>query len=318
MQTRRPSQRREPTTSRAAPDDPRPVVDVRGARISATPSRTTRAPDAPPPTHLPATRALVVSSEPAAIGARRGAEPRDGAPLTDVTLTEAASGSRAALRSAVAPETRPGLVARVTVPRVIPVPQELEGLADVFADAGHTLYVVGGAVRDALLGRAPKDLDLATDAPPDEARRILERAGRTVVEKSAALGVSAVVLGGVSYELASFRTDATESDGRRPRSVTHGTIEDDALRRDLTINALYYDVRAKTVVDLVGGLEDVEHRRARVIGDPDVRFREDGLRVLRFLRLHAKLDGGPTLDADVARALPAHAAMPGVSAERLR
>jgi poly(A) polymerase len=150
---------------------------------------------------------------------------------------------------------------------------------------GFTAYVVGGAVRDLVMGIEPKDYDIVTNAGIDQVAGLFER----TVPVGARFGISLVVLHGKAYEVARFRTDGAYVDGRRPVSVTPATAEDDVRRRDFTINALLYDCARGEVIDSVGGLGDIRNRIVRTIGDPAVRFAEDRLRMLRAVRFAARL-----------------------------
>ncbi len=166
----------------------------------------------------------------------------------------------------------------------------------VLRDAGHSAYVVGGAVRDLLLGIAPKDFDVATDARPEEVKPLFRRA--LVIGRRFRL--VHVMLGGETVEVSTFRAtdlETAEKDehGRVLRDNVFGLQEDDARRRDFSINALYYDPATEEIVDYHGGLADLKKRVLRVIGEPEARYREDPVRMLRAVRLAAKL--GLTLDA---------------------
>jgi poly(A) polymerase len=166
----------------------------------------------------------------------------------------------------------------------------------VLRDAGFSAYVVGGAVRDLLLGITPKDYDVATDARPEQVRPLFRRA--IIIGRRFRL--VHVMLGPDTVEVSTFRSadaDTSEKDehGRVLRDNVFGTQEGDARRRDFTVNALYYDPATEEVVDFHGGLADLKKRVMRVIGDPETRFREDPIRMLRAVRLGAKL--GLTLDA---------------------
>lgn len=147
---------------------------------------------------------------------------------------------------------------------------------------GFVAYFAGGCVRDWCLGRSPKDFDVATDAKPDQVAEIFP--GSQLVGK--AFGV--VLVGGV--EVATFRKDGPYSDGRHPDRVEFCTAKEDALRRDFTINALFYDLKSGQVIDHVGGLEDLKRALIRTVGDPEQRFSEDLLRPLRALRFLAQLE----------------------------
>jgi poly(A) polymerase len=151
--------------------------------------------------------------------------------------------------------------------------------------AGFEAYLAGGCVRDMLLGRPPSDYDVATAAAPTDVRRLFAR----TVMVGAAFGVTQVVMEDGTYEVATFRTEGPYLDGRHPSSVRFATARQDVLRRDFTINGLLYDPETQEVLDFVGGQEDIAARRLRTIGDPAARFAEDGLRLLRAVRLAAEL-----------------------------
>src|SRR5262245_5071642 len=188
------------------------------------------------------------------------------------------------------------------------VPREKHGLARerispaaakvcaVLREAGFSAYVVGGAVRDLLLGIAPKDYDVATDARPEQVKPLFRRA--IVIGRRFRL--VHVMIGAETVEVSTFRSadaDTAEKDehGRVLRDNVFGTQEEDARRRDFSVNALYYDCATEEVVDFHGGLADLKKRVLRVIGDPATRYREDPVRMLRAVRFAAKL--GFTLDA---------------------
>jgi poly(A) polymerase len=151
-------------------------------------------------------------------------------------------------------------------------------------EAGYEAYWAGGCVRDELLGLEPKDYDVATSARPEEVRRVFRRYHTLSV--GVAFGV-VVVVGPKSagtVDVATFRRDTTYSDGRRPDAVVFCSAREDALRRDFTINGLFYDPLENRVIDFVGGQQDIENRLVRAIGDPEERFAEDKLRMLRAIR----------------------------------
>jgi len=147
-------------------------------------------------------------------------------------------------------------------------------------------YFAGGCVRDRLLNKAPKDYDIATNARPDQVRALF---GRTALV-GAHFGVVLVKEPEGDFDVATFRTDGSYADGRRPDSVTFATAEEDAQRRDFTINGLFEDPIAERVIDFVGGEADLRDRVVRAIGDPAARFQEDYLRLLRAVRIAATLD----------------------------
>ncbi len=168
-------------------------------------------------------------------------------------------------------------------------------VCDVLAERGYAAYVVGGAVRDILLGIEPKDFDVATDARPEQVKPLFRRA--LVIGRRFRL--VHVMLGPETIEVSTFRaadSQPAEKDehGRVLRDNVFGSMEEDARRRDFTINALYFDCRSGDVIDYHEGLEDLKKRRLRMIGDPEARYREDPVRMLRAVRLAAKL--GLTID----------------------
>jgi putative nucleotidyltransferase with HDIG domain len=180
--------------------------------------------------------------------------------------------------------------------------------------AGYSAYLVGGCVRDLLLGREPKDYDVATAARPDDLLRLFPRADRV----GAHFGVVLVREGKTQVEVATFRSDMEYLDGRRPVGVQFETDpREDARRRDFTINALLLDPVSGEVLDFVGGRADLEARLIRAIGDPPTRFREDHLRLLRAVRFAARL--GFEIEPATFEAIRHGAPMiRDVSAERVR
>ena len=153
--------------------------------------------------------------------------------------------------------------------------------------AGYQALWAGGCVRDHLLDRPPEDYDVATTATPDQVRAVFSR--RRTIPIGASFGVITVLGTEASgqIEVATFRRDATYSDGRHPDSVTFSTAEEDAQRRDFTINGLFYDPLTDRVIDYVGGVEDLNRGLIRAIGDPVARLDEDKLRMLRAVRFAA-------------------------------
>lgn len=145
---------------------------------------------------------------------------------------------------------------------------------------GHEAYLVGGFVRDWLLGLEPGDYDIATSAHPERVQQLFPDT-RAV---GAHFGVVLVNHGGYTHEVATFRTDLAYKDSRRPEGVTYGTLEEDAQRRDFTVNALYYDPIGGKIVDLVEGRLDLRRRMLRTVGSAVTRFEEDALRLLRAVR----------------------------------
>lgn len=179
---------------------------------------------------------------------------------------------------------------------------------------GFQAYLVGGCVRDMVMGREPKDYDVATDAVPDQVLELFPE-GLAV---GAQFGVIVVPRESGNIEITTFRSDGRYSDGRHPDDVRYAkTAEEDVSRRDFTINGLLYDPEEKRLLDYVGGQEDIRARRLRTIGDPLTRFSEDRLRMLRAVRFAAGFQF--TLDASAKNAIRTLAPqIESVSAERVR
>jgi tRNA nucleotidyltransferase/poly(A) polymerase len=179
--------------------------------------------------------------------------------------------------------------------------------------AGFAAFWVGGCVRDFLLGRRPEDYDLATDARPEQIEKLFPR----TVPVGRKFGVMLVIEGQYQFQVATFRAEADYHDGRHPAQVRFGDPRADALRRDFTINGLFYDPVARRLHDWVGGEQDLRARRLRTIGPPAERFAEDHLRLLRAVRLAAQLDF--ELEAQTLAAIQQLAPrIRDISAERIR
>ncbi len=180
-------------------------------------------------------------------------------------------------------------------------------------ESGHQALLVGGCVRDALLDRPVKDIDIATAARPEQVEALF--AGTTYAV-GRAFGVIVVKQDGYNFEVATFRADGTYRDGRHPEAVRFADAAADAQRRDFTINGLFFDPASREVLDFVGGRGDLRRRLVRAIGDPVARFTEDRLRMLRLVRFAAVLEF--EIDPATARAAAACAAgLRQVSAERI-
>ncbi len=180
-------------------------------------------------------------------------------------------------------------------------------------EAGFQAYFVGGCVRDMLMGRQAKDIDIATDARPGDVGRLFPR----TLAVGAHFGVMIVLVGGEQFEVATFRADGEYLDGRRPAEVHFCDAVHDVLRRDFTINGMLYDPVSDAVIDHVGGQADIAAKVLRCIGDPVERFEEDRLRVLRAVRFACRLG----FDIDPATLKAAKQVAPNigtVSAERIR
>lgn len=185
-------------------------------------------------------------------------------------------------------------------------------IARLLRQKGHVAYLAGGCVRDELLGLEPTDYDLATDARPEQIQEVFPKA-RGVGES---FGVMLVRFQGRTVEVATFRSDGPYHDGRRPSEVHYATAQEDAQRRDFTINGLFRDPESGDVVDFVGGQRDIATKTLRAIGDPQDRIREDRLRSLRAARFAARFS--LQVDARTQAAIEATAAeLKGVSRERV-
>lgn len=198
----------------------------------------------------------------------------------------------------------------------IPIPNNVRVLSNIFSDNGYELYLVGGAVRDFLMGNPIKDYDLATNAVPDEIEFILHKEGLKTVATGKHFGIINAFVEGDEFEIATFRSDSDSGDGRRPDSVTFTDIKTDVNRRDLTINALFYNLATREIVDYVGGIEDIRNGVIRTVGEPAKRFEEDKLRILRAIRFAART--GKDLDPKIDDFLRNGYDLYGVSQERIR
>ncbi len=176
-------------------------------------------------------------------------------------------------------------------------------VAEKLRDAGYVAYFAGGCVRDELLGKVPKDFDIATSATPKQVLGLFPKADSI----GAHFGVILVKLEGMHFEIATFRTDGSYADGRRPETVTYSTPEEDAQRRDFTVNGLFADPVSGEIIDFVGGQEDLKNGVLRAIGDPKERFQEDALRLMRAVRFATTLEF--EIEAATWQAICEHAQM---------
>src|SRR6266436_5302736 len=186
-------------------------------------------------------------------------------------------------------------------------------IAERLRDRGHIAYFAGGCVRDMVRGLTPKDYDIATDARPENVQALFAR----TYAVGAHFGVIIVLENGFQFEVATFRSDEAYIDGRHPISVRFSSPEEDAKRRDFTINGMFFDPIAEKVIDFVDGRADLKAKLVRAIGDPRQRFTEDRLRMLRAVRFATVLDykiDHHTWDALVANA----GSINQISAERIR
>jgi poly(A) polymerase len=179
---------------------------------------------------------------------------------------------------------------------------------------GHAAYFAGGSVRDRLLGRPCKDIDIATAATPEEVMRLFPRHAGL---EGKCFGVVRVLVDDDTLEVATFRADGDYTDGRRPDSVRFTTAEEDAQRRDFTVNGMFFDPLTETVIDYVGGQEDLKRKVLRAIGKPAERFQEDKLRLLRAVRFATVL--GFEIEPETWSALQAMAPdIAQIAVERIR
>lgn len=197
----------------------------------------------------------------------------------------------------------------------ITLPTPVARALSVLEACGYEGYTVGGCVRDSLLGRAPNDWDITTNATPEEMKVCFK--GFRVIETGIRHGTLTVIVDGMQLEITTYRNDGEYLDNRHPVQVTFSkNIEDDLSRRDFTVNAMAYHPQ-KGFVDLFGGREDLQNRIIRAVGDAKTRFEEDGLRILRAIRFAAVLDFD--IAEDTAKAV--HACknlLSGIAAERIR
>ena len=195
----------------------------------------------------------------------------------------------------------------------IQIPEQVNTVLDTLQDAGYEAYVVGGCVRDALLGREPHDWDITTSALPLEVKTLFPRTIDTGLQH----GTVTVMCGRTGYEVTTFRVDGVYEDGRHPKEVTFTpSLEEDLKRRDFTINAMAYDGKGG-LIDLFGGQKDLEEGIVRAVGDPRQRFSEDALRIMRAVRFSAQL--GYEIDGDTLKAASELAPnLRRISAERIR
>lgn len=195
----------------------------------------------------------------------------------------------------------------------IRLPEKVHNIINTLEEAGYEAYAVGGCVRDSVLGRTPDDWDITTSAKPDEMKRLFPRTVDTGIKH----GTITVLLGREGFEVTTYRIDGTYEDGRHPSEVTFtASLKEDLRRRDFTINAMAYNER-DGLVDLYGGLADIENQVIRCVGNAEERFDEDALRMLRAVRFSAQL--GYRIDETTGEAIKALAPnLQKISAERIQ
>ena len=198
---------------------------------------------------------------------------------------------------------------------MLTLPPQVHTALDRLAAAGWEAYVVGGAVRDALRGCAAGDWDITTNAEPAQVERVF--AGERLIETGLKHGTVTVLLGGLPLEITTYRVDGDYTDHRRPDAVRFTrSLREDLMRRDFTMNALAYNPRTG-LVDICGGAENITRGVVRCVGEPDRRFQEDGLRILRALRFASVL--GFQIAPETAAAIHRNAALlQYLAAERVR
>ncbi len=194
------------------------------------------------------------------------------------------------------------------------ISRDIAKLASVFGSAGFSLYLVGGAVRDFILGKENNDYDFTTDAEPGEIKRLFRRTIDTGIKH----GTVTVIFKGGHYEITTFRTEGSYNDSRHPDSVVFvKSLEEDLKRRDFTINAFAASLPDGKIIDCHGGMSDLRHRLIRAIGDPKERFSEDALRMMRAARFSSQL--GFRIEEETAGAMrKLHGTITKVSAERIK
>ncbi len=193
------------------------------------------------------------------------------------------------------------------------LPQKVNFIIDLLRRNDHEAFAVGGCVRDLILARDPGDFDITTSATPDEVKKIFRRTIDTGIEH----GTVTVLMQGEAFEVTTYRVDGAYKDGRHPDSVTFTpSLKEDLKRRDFTINAMAYNEKLG-LVDIYGGMKDLQTKTIRCVGDPNERFSEDALRIMRAVRFAAQL--GFTIDPATREAIAGHAEeLRNVSAERIQ
>ena len=196
---------------------------------------------------------------------------------------------------------------------ILEIPKNAETILNILENAGYEAYVVGGCVRDSILGRTPDDWDITTSAKPEQVKELFHRTVDTGLQH----GTVTVLMEKEGYEVTTYRVDGEYEDGRHPKEVTFtASLEEDLKRRDFTINAMAYNP-SRGLVDLFGGMEDIDRKIIRCVGDPLERFTEDALRIMRAVRFSAQL--GFTIEDETRKALKVLAPnLKHVSAERIQ
>ncbi len=167
------------------------------------------------------------------------------------------------------------------------IPNTVLSIANTLTNQGYSAYLVGGAVRDMLMGIKPNEYDITTNARPKDVQHIFKHTVPIGIKH----GTILVIVNDMRVEITTFRSDGDYTDGRHPDSVMYAdTIEEDLPRRDLTINAMAYDMSSNTLIDMFDGIEDIKNKKIKAVGNPYERFKEDGLRLMRAIRFATRLD----------------------------
>ncbi|MBN2618366.1 MAG: CCA tRNA nucleotidyltransferase [Spirochaetales bacterium] len=167
------------------------------------------------------------------------------------------------------------------------IPEEIQKISSTLHNAGYECYLVGGAIRNQLLGKEAKDYDLTTNAEPNIVTKLFKKVIPTGIKH----GTVTILMGNSSFEITTYRIDGKYSDGRRPDKIEFTpSIEEDLIRRDFTINSIAYNIQNKEILDINNGIEDLKNRVIRAIGDPRKRFDEDALRLVRACRFASQLN----------------------------
>ncbi|MBC7398265.1 MAG: CCA tRNA nucleotidyltransferase, partial [Bdellovibrionales bacterium] len=200
------------------------------------------------------------------------------------------------------------------IDRPFTIPTEVRGVLSTLYAAGFEAYLVGGCVRDFLIGKPIKDYDVATQATPDQVLKLFSK----VVEVGKAFGVLRIITDtGREVEVATFRTERDYQNHRHPNVVEFSSVKEDSARRDFTVNALYFDLKTSQVLDFYKGMDDLKDKILRAIGVPSERFEEDALRLMRAFRFSARL--GFKIEAQTAEAIRAQSPLiREISIERVR
>jgi len=195
----------------------------------------------------------------------------------------------------------------------IAIPEKAKYIIDTITKAGYEAYVVGGCVRDSILGRKPEDWDITTSAKPEQVKQLFRRTIDTGIQH----GTITVMLDKEGFEVTTYRIDGKYEDSRHPKEVTFTpNLEEDLKRRDFTINAMAYN-ETEGLIDIFGGMEDIRQKTIRCVGEAQERFREDALRIMRAVRFSAQL--GYTIEENTKKAITQLAPnLQNISAERIQ